>query len=134
MSKKRNKRVLSADADALQKKLISVKEEILTAIAQKTKAVKYRYVEENGGLDTPEGYISLSNGLVHCCHDSDGNLNEVIVGIHTDKPYVQTDVQGEVSYVLFSNVNDLDLIAIISELDQQLADPETIEIVQEDEH
>lgn len=131
---KKNKHERSADAEALRNKVLGLREEILSTIVEKTKSCKYRYLEENGGTDTPEGFISLNNGNIHFSHDSDGNLNEVIVGIHTDKPYVLTDTQGEVSEILFSEVSELNLIDIISELDQQLEDPETIEIVSEDEY
>ena len=131
---KKNKLELSADAEALRNKVLGIRQEILTNLAEKTKACKYRYLEENGGTDTPEGYISLNSGIVHCSHDSDGNLNEVIVGIHTDEPKIQTDVQGEISIYLLNSVHDLDLIAIISELDQQLEFPENIDIVQPDDY
>jgi hypothetical protein len=134
MSKKHNKRELSADAEALRLKVLNVREEILTKIAKKTRSAKYRYLEENGGTDTPEGFISLNTGVVFYSHNSDGNLNEVIVGIHTDDPKIQTDVQGEISIRLLSDVHDLDLINIISELDQQLKNPETIDIVTEDDY
>ena len=80
MSKKHNKRELSAEAEALRLKVLGVSEEILTKLAEKTKSAKYRYLEENGGTDIPEGYISLTNGVVFYSHESDGNLNEVIVG------------------------------------------------------
>ena len=131
---KKNKRERSADAEVLRNKVLGIREEILSTIVEKVKSCKYRYLENNGGTDTPEGFISLNNGVVHFSHDSDGNLNEVIVGIHTDKPYIQTDVMGEVSEVLLSDVSDLNLIHIISELDQQLEFPETINIVQEDDY
>lgn len=131
---KKNKRERSADAEVLRNKVLGIRQEILTSLAEKTKACKYRYLEENGGTDTPEGYISLNNGIVYFSHDSDGNLNEVIVGIHTDEQKVQTDVQGEISEYPLDNIHDLDLIAIISELDQQLEFPETIDIVQPDDY
>ena len=134
MSNKQNKKEYSADAEALRLKVLSVREEILTTLEQKTKAAKYHYFEENGGTDIPEGFISLNNCVVFCSHDSDGNLNEVIVGIHTDEAKIQTDVQGEISTHLLTDVHDLDLINIISELDHQIADPEIIDIVQNDDY
>lgn len=132
--KTKNKRELSADAVELRNKVLGIREEILSTIVEKVKSCKYRYLENNGRADTPEGFISLNNGVVHFSHDSDGNLNEVIVGIHTDKPYIQTDVMGEVSEVLLSDVSDLNLIHIISELDQQLEKPEFIDIVTNDDY
>lgn len=134
MATKKNKRERSPDAELLRKKILSVREEILKQIADKTNSARCRYFEENGGEDIPEGFISLNNGVVFFSHDSDGNLNEVIVGIHTDEQRIQTDVQGEVSEYPLDEVTDLNLIEIISELDHQLANPETIDIVQPDDY
>jgi hypothetical protein len=130
----KDKRELSAKAVELRNKILGIREEILSTIVEKVKQIKYKFLEENSGTDTTEGYISLNNGVIHFSHDSDGNLNEVIVGIHTDKPYVQTDVMGQVNEVLFSEVSDLNLIHIISELDHQLENPEFIDIVDENEY
>jgi len=130
----KNKRELSADAVELRNKVLGIREEILSTLIQKIGLIRLRDAEYNDLAKRREGHISLNNGVVHFSHDSDGNLNEVIVGIHTDKPYIQTDVMGEVSEVLLSDVSDLNLIHIISELDQQLEKPEFIDIVTEDEY
>ena len=131
----KKKREYSKDAESLRKKVLSVRKEIIDTLHRKIKSVKCRYLEQNGGIDYPEGYISLNNGVVHYSHDSDGNLNEVIVGIHTDRDLIQTDCSGEVTDgIMFNDVHDLNLISIISELDHQNKHPEIVDIVTGEEY
>lgn len=118
------------------KRIFTLRKDIEKTLEELVSNVKYRYVEKIGKTEvTPEGFIELNKGIVHIMHDSNGNLNEVICGIHTDMKKCQTDCQGEVTdNVWLHNVSNECLVAIIKELEEKIDNPEMIEIQTGDEY
>lgn len=113
-------------AQELKQALEILRNETETAFKENLLTVKELYVKETGSEECPTGVIELPTYYIHQWIDD--QTNEVINGIYTEGDSFVLDSGYDVNVISLKDVNIYVLMEIVSDLEDMIGNPGTIDI------
>jgi ABC-type Fe2+-enterobactin transport system substrate-binding protein len=111
---------LLSELTAFNKKVISVLETRLEQLCRV-------YTNEHGDEAVIEGNVDLKHAIIHV-EGNEFSTNEIIVSVHTKNKTVQIEFDGDSWTENLSELNNSELIQIISEVEYFITRPDIVQI------